>query len=70
MTNYDDNQPNSGPKTKASKGQRKHKQLNVTIPAELANNLHEIYKELRSIQPTISLSQFVTHVLEIGLEEI
>jgi metal-responsive CopG/Arc/MetJ family transcriptional regulator len=27
----------SGPKTKASKGQRRHKQFTITIPAELAD---------------------------------
>jgi hypothetical protein len=29
----------SGPKTKASKGQRRHKQFTITIPAEIADKI-------------------------------
>ncbi len=61
MSTHGGKRKGAGPKTKISKGLKKHKQLTITIPAEL-------YKKLISIQDNRSMSATVSKVLESAFQ--
>ncbi len=63
MANRGGKRKGSGPKTKETKGLKKHKQLSITIP-------YDTYLKLVSIQNDKSMSTTITDILELAFQKV